>query len=184
MPAPSWRDLVDRLAAHGVRYLIGGSEWEGRAFPYAGPEDAPLAPLLLDLARAPVARLRNALVALFLRHPEDVSTAEVAARGLPADDHARELLLVGIVVAAALQNEWSFALGLYLGQQRRIEADHLAAELGLPSPARDFGQPCLLAAASLLRARDRFPFNYEADWEDAARRLRVQLAREAHRGGT
>ncbi len=180
----AWRDPVDRAAAHDIRYLIGGSDGEGRTSPYSGPEDAPLAPLLLDLAHAPEARLRNALTALFLRHPEDVATAEVTARELSTDDPARQLLLVSILVAAALQNEWSFAIGFYLPNQTRIEADHLAAELGLPSPAGDFGRPCLVAAAHLLRERDPFPFNYEAAWEDGAHRLLVQLAREARDHGT
>lgn len=177
----AWRDIVDRLAAHGVRYLMGGSNWEGEASPYSSPDDAPLAPLLLDLAHAPEARLQNALVALLLRHPECASTAEAVARGLSPDDPARELLLISILLATALQSEWSFALGLYLANQSQIEADHLAADLDLPFPGTDFGRPCLIAVADLLRARAPFPFNYEADWEDAARRLRAQLIREARR---
>jgi hypothetical protein len=180
----AWRDLVDRVAAHGIRFLMGGSYEEGQASPYAGPEDVPLAPLLLDLVRAPEARLRNALIALFLRHPEYIAAAESTARGLASEDPSRRLLLVSIVVAAALQHEWGFSLGLYLPNQTRIEAERLATELGLPSPADDFGRPCLVAAAQLLRARDPFPFNHEADWRDAAHRLLAQLAREARARGT
>jgi hypothetical protein len=88
-------------------------------------------------------------------------------------------LLLSILVAAALQSEWSFALDLYLPSQARIEADHLAAQLGLPSPRQDFGRPCLAAAARLLRNDNLFPVNYQADWESAARRLLSQLAKEA-----
>jgi hypothetical protein len=96
---------------------------------------------------------------------------------------AREPLLVSIVVAAAHQNEWSFALGLYLPNQSCIEADHRALELDLPLPASDFGRPCLVAAANLLRSQGSFPFNYEAGWEDAAHRLCAQLIREARADG-
>jgi hypothetical protein len=178
--AEAWSDLVDRLAAHDIRYLMGGSAEEGQASPYRRAEDAPLAPLLLDLARAPEARLRNAVVTLLLRHPDYASTAEALARGLSTDDSARRLLLVSILIAAALQSEWSFALGLYLPKQTRIKADHLAAEFRLPAPARDFGRPCLTATAQLLRERAPFPFNYEATWEDCIHRLISQLSREAH----
>jgi hypothetical protein len=179
-----WRDLVDRVAAHGICYLMGGSDWDGLESPYAGPADVPLAPLLLDLTRAPEARLRNALIALFLRHPEDASTAEAIARGLDSDDPSRQLLLISIVVASALEHEWSFALGLYLPDQTQIEAEHLATELDLPSPAHDFGRSCLAAAASVLRQGKPFPFNYEADWEDTAHRLLTQLMGEARTRGT
>jgi hypothetical protein len=180
----SWRDLVDRLATHDVRYLLGGSAWDGKTSPYLKPEDAALVPLLLDLARAPEARLRTSLVALLLRHPEYAFIAEATARRLGVDDSARRLLLVSIVIAAALQSEWSFAMDLYLLNAGRIEADHLAAEFDLPVPAIDYGRPSLAAAADLLRRRAAFPFNFEADWENAAHRLRRQLAIEARQRGS
>lgn len=174
-----WRDLVDRAAAHDIRYLMGGSAWEGLESPYTGPDDVPLAPLLLDLVRAPEARLQSALIALLLRHPEDTWAAEAIARDLQANDPSRKLLLISIVVASALQHEWGFSLGLYLPNQSPIGAEHLAAELNLPSPAEDFGRPCLTAAARLLRQGKPFPFNYQADWENAVHRLLAQLSREA-----
>jgi hypothetical protein len=180
----AWRDLVDRASAYDIRYLMGGSDGEGSASPYAVPDDVALPSLLLDLARAPEARLRNAVSTLLLRHPEAAHTAEIVALGQAGDDPTRQWLLVAIVVAAALQCEWSFALGVYLPGQPAIEADHLAANLKLPAPSTDFGRPCLKAAASLMRRGEAFPFNYEADWEDGARRLLAQLAREARTRGS
>ena len=181
--ADAWPDLVDRLAAHGITYLMGGSSWEGQESRHAGPEDVPLAALILDLARAAEPRLRHALIALLLRHPEHSSVAEATARELQRDDPARQSLLLSILVAAALQAEWSFTFDLYLPHRTRIMADHLARELGLPAPAADYGRPCLAAAAALLREEAPFPFNYEADWEDSARRLRAQLIGEARQSG-
>jgi hypothetical protein len=169
-------DLIDRLASHDIRYLQGG----GRQHISSA---APLAPLLTDLARATSSRLRSSLIALLLRHPGHAPAAEAAARDLAAEDSAGRLLLLSIVVAAALQNEWSFSLDLYLPSQVRLEADHLAAHFGLPPPRQDFGRPCLAAAAHLLRKDCLFPVNYEADWENAARRLLSQLAQEAHARG-
>ena len=169
-------DLVDRLASHGIRYFDGGS---GQDISPA----APLAPLLTDLARSPNSRLRWAIIALLLRHPEHAPLTETVARDLPGDDPTRRLLLLGVVVAAALQSEWSFTLDLYLPHRPRIQADHLATEFGLPSPRQDYGRPCLTAAAQLLRQGSVFPFNYQDDWENAAHRLLAQLVREARTCG-
>jgi hypothetical protein len=100
------------------------------------------------------------------------------------DDPARRLLLVSIVVAAALQNEWGFSLDLYLPEADRIAADQVAAELGLPSPAEDFGRPCLRATSRMLQRNAPFPFNFESGWEDSVHRLLSQLKRSASRYGT
>lgn len=161
-------DLINRLAGHGVRYLALDDDRHESA-------PGPLRPLLNELARVSNSRLRGALVALLLLHPEYASTAEAVADSLPVDDPARRLLLLSVVVAAALQREWCFTLDLYLPHRPRIDAEGLAARLCLPSPCLDFGRPCLVAAAQLLRKDDDFPFNYEADWENAARRLMAQL---------
>lgn len=169
-------DLIDRLASHDIRYLQGGSEENSWSV-------APLAPLLVDLAQAPDSRLRSSLIALLLRHPEHAPVAAAVARDLPVDDPTGRLLMLSVVVAAALQNEWSFTVDLYVSGERRIQADHLAAELGLPSPRQDFGRACLAAAAQLLRRDHVFPVNYEADWENAAHRLISQLIREARARG-
>lgn len=168
--------LIDGLVSHDIRYLVGGQP--GKAF-----SAAPLAALLVDLARAPSSRLRSALVALLLRHPAYAPVAEAAARDLTADSSARRLLLLSIVVAAALQSEWGFSLDLYLPNGVPIEVDRLVNEFGLPAPRENFGRPCLTAAARLLRSDSLFPVNYEEDWEHAARRLRAQLVREAADSG-
>lgn len=78
MTAADWQpaqhdDLVDRLAAHDIRYLQGGTPRARTA--------APLVPLINDLVRAPGGRLRGALVALLLRHPEYAQIAETVANG-------------------------------------------------------------------------------------------------------
>ncbi|MGI8826315.1 MAG: hypothetical protein ACR2JC_11840 [Chloroflexota bacterium] len=50
-------------------------------------DQAPLVGLVLDLAHSDHARLRDALIALLLRHPEDAGEVEEAARSLPDDEH-------------------------------------------------------------------------------------------------
>jgi hypothetical protein len=169
-------DLINRLAGHDIHYLQ-------RSASKPSSSAAPLAPLLEDLARATAGRLRSSLIALLLRHPEHAPVAEAVARDLTADDPVHGVLLLSVLVAAALQCEWGFSLDLYLPNRVRIQADHLATDLGLPSPHQDFGRPCLAAAARLLREDGEFPVNYEADWENAAHRLLSQLVREARTRG-
>jgi len=160
------------LISHDICYFGGGSRESDRPA-------APLAPLLRDLSQTSNSRLRSALVALLIRHPEHAPTAETVARDLPAGDHTGRLLLLSILIAAALQSEWSFTLDLYLPHQQRIEADHLAVEFGLPLPREDYGHACLGDTARLLRRDSVFPVNHEADWENAVHRLLAQLVREA-----
>ncbi|HZS87919.1 MAG TPA: hypothetical protein VFE42_10575 [Chloroflexota bacterium] len=45
-----WDDLVDRLKALDVRYLSGGSAWDGRVSHYPTAQDVPIAQLIADLA--------------------------------------------------------------------------------------------------------------------------------------
>ncbi len=176
-PETADRDnLIIHLAGHDIRYF------DGEDCATESPV-APVGPLLVGLARARSSRLRTAIVALLLRHPEYAPTAETVARDLPVDDPARRLLLLSIVIAGALQSEWAFTLDLYLPDQRRIQAEHLANELGATSPRQDYGRPCLAAASRIQGNDDSFPVNYQADWENAAHRLRAQLVREARVNG-
>jgi hypothetical protein len=177
--AEAWRDLVDQLAVHDVGYLLGGSDWDGLETPYRCPADAPLDSLLGKLAHAPESRLRSAIVALLLRHPEYAPVTEESAAGLPPGDPTQRVLQVSILAAAALQREWAFSLRLYLPAMSLIDAGGLAHTLGMPSPNEEYGRPCLIAAATLLREGAPFPYNYEADWEGVVHRVLSQLRREA-----
>lgn len=172
----TWDGLVDRLAAHDIRYLMGPSGGS------ATRVDPSIAALALDLARSEHARLRDALIALLLRHPKEAPEVEAAGR-LSHHDPAGRLLLLSLVVASALQSEWGFSLKLYLPHCVPIEVDRLCAELRLPPPGQDFGRPCQAAAARLLRRDAPFPYNYETGWEDVVRRLLAQLARDARHAG-
>lgn len=176
---PQWDDLVDRLAAHDIPYLTGGSVWDGRASRYGGPADAEIHALIRDLARAPQARLRNALVALLFRHPEYAGAAREVTSALESGDAARLLIAASVLVAAALRGMWGFVLGIYLPGQPPIRAEDLAAELDVPSPTVDYGRPCIAAIADLLRTGQLFPFNYESAWNDTATHVLDDLRVEA-----
>ena len=180
---PRWDDLVDRLAVYDLHYLTGGSAWDGRPSPYRTPADAPPDELILDLARAPQARLRDALVALLFRHPELAPTAVQVADQVAGGGRDRLLIQASVLAAAALRAEWSFVLGIYLPGQPAIAADALAAELDLPSPRHDYGRPCLAAMAEQLRAGQPFPFAYERAWESVAGHVLEELRIEARGSG-
>ncbi len=174
-----WDDLVDRLAVYDVRYLTGGSTWDGRASPYHEQAGVPLQALILDLARAPQARLRDALVALLFRHPEAAPVALDVAANLVSDARLRLIVRASILAAAALRRHWSFVVGIYLPGQPVIAADDVAGELGVPSPDLDYGRPCLTSVADLLRAGQPFPFAYERGWHDVAEHVLEGLRTEA-----
>ncbi len=83
------------------------------------------------------------------------------------DARARVLLRASVLAAAALRTVWGLVLDIYLPGQPPIDADHLADELGLPSPRAEYGKPCRAALAELLRAGQPFPFAYERGWQFA-----------------
>jgi hypothetical protein len=174
-PDPVWDDLVDRLAVHDIHYLTGGSAWDGHASHYRTSADAEIHALIRDLARAPHARMRNALVALLFRHPEYAGAAREVTHSLDHDDAAHLLIAASVLVAAALRAMWSFVLGIYLSGQAPLPAEDLAAELGVPSPTEDYGRLCMQAVADLPRAGQVFPFNYDSAWNDVAGHVLADL---------
>ena len=174
-----WDDLVDRLRVLDVGYLSGGSAWDGRPSRYTGPQDVQIPDLISDLAHAPHPRLRDALVALLFRHPEYAPTARKVAARMPREDRARLILLASILAAAALRRAWMFTLDIYLPGQPAIDADGIAAELGVPFPATDYGRACLRALSALLARDQPFPFDYARAWEGVAEHILDGLRRQA-----
>ena len=163
-----WDDLVDRAAAHDVTHLGGGSAALGRPSPFSGPSYVAVPLLFVDLARAPEPRLRDATVALLLRHPEYSADARAVLDALASGTPAWTSLLARTLVAAAIGHRdrdlWSRVLPGY----RPVEAGDLARAHGLPDPATSNGGPTLLAVQETVRGRFR-TVDYVGGWEDAAR---------------
>ncbi len=163
-----WDELVDRLAVHDVTHLGGGSADYGRPSPDRGPADVDLPLLILDVAQAPEPRLRDALIALLVRHPEYAAVAREVLDALPPESPIRMSLLARTLVAAALQREhralWARALPGY----RLIDVGDLVAADGLPTPEEDDGRALLAAAQRLVRGRLK-TVDYVDGWEDVAR---------------
>src|SRR5207249_11833875 len=164
-----------------IGYLSGGSAWDGRPSCYTGPQDVQIPDLISDLAHAPHPRLRDALVALLFRHPEYACIAREVAATMPRE--AREararLIVLASILAAALRRAWKFTLDIYLPGQASIDVAGIAVELGVPSPADDYGRACLRALSALLARAQPFPFDYMRTWEDVAEHILDGLRTQA-----
>jgi hypothetical protein len=143
--APAGDELVAELWRLGIRYLSRGRP--------QGP-GGPLPPemLLSGLAASPEARLRAALVPLFLLQPEYASAASAASELLSAV--ARVTLQCSYTAAAALQPRYRRQLAT-LGRSVEILPDIFAAALGLP-PTDDASARLAAVAArhALLSGED------------------------------
>lgn len=168
------RDIVDRLAVYDVTYLWGGSTDEGLASPYHGPRDAPIQALIRDLVAVPDPRLRDALIAVLLRHPEHASAVRAAFAKMQYDDPARRLIVARLLAAAALQQIGGIDLTLDNRMPLPIDVADFVAGLGLPTPRQEQGEALLRGAADLLAGP------YPVDWIDGWKDVLHHVLREVH----
>lgn len=156
-----YEPLVAVLRARGIRFLA--------------PSDARLGPgpisdrdLIMCLASHDQPRLRLALAALFLMHPELVTQVE----GLDLPPAAQAELRTQYTAAACLQRMWSIRLSFYLGQFPLLP-DLYSAALGLPPVDVQYGKLCLHTLAA------RQPFDQLPAYEGLMDLLFGQLKAEA-----
>jgi len=120
--------LVAALRERGVDYLTP-SEAEGK------PVSDEV--LIASLAAHPDARLRQALIALFLLDPGLAPLAPRLRAQMPAP--AVVELTAFYMAAVYLQCMWRMQLRRYLGEQSELP-DYFSAELGLPPRADEQGK--------------------------------------------
>lgn len=144
MQADDWHRLVDDLRQYGVRFLSGGFQ-AGEAAPADGLSPA-VAPeeLIARISRSDEPRLRRALVAVLLLHPEIAPAVRRVARRLTPNE--RERLIHTYVAAVYLQQNWRTRLHRYLGEQAQLPPFWID-ELRLPAPKERFGRAGLAALA-------------------------------------
>ena len=116
--------LVAELELLGIRYL-------SRHAPYQARQVRPPAALLADLIRQPSARVRTAVIAVLLAHPEYAQAVPAALKRLRSRE--RLLLQSFYMAAVILQEEHAERLRPLLRTQWRWLPDLFSAELGLPS---------------------------------------------------
>jgi len=157
-----------------VTHLGGGSADYGHPSPYRGPADVDLYLLILDVAQAPAARLRDALIALLLRHPAYAAAVREVMDVLPLESPTRISLLARLLAAATLQREHGAAFASHLPGYPPIEVADLAAAYELPAPEEGDGRPLLEAVQRLVRGCLQ-TVDYVDGWEDVARHALREL---------
>jgi predicted transcriptional regulator of viral defense system len=162
-------ELVAELELLGIRYLSRQSSYQ--ASQVRSPER-----LLADLVRQPHARVRTAVIALLLSHPEYAEAVPAALRQLTSRDR---LTLQSLYTAAVLlQREYVDRLRLVVGERWRWLPDLLSEELGLPAVGPPHERLRLLDLEMRYRtgAMVNWTGTYEAVVETLIRNLERQAA--------
>jgi len=149
--------LVAALRKHGVDYLV----------PTDAKLEAPIEDevLLASLAAHEDPRLRQALIALFLLHPE-LSGLVRRARDRLQGRTACELMAF-YTAAVYLQRMWRIRLGQYLPAFIEMP-DHFSAELCLPRTEEEHGKVGLHRLAEWHSTLDLSPRSHLSEYEGVA----------------
>lgn len=152
--------LVAELELVGVRYL-------SRQTTYQAPGIRPPATLLADLIRQPSARVRLAVIAVLLSHPE---YAESVLAALGRLSPSEQLTLKLLYTATCLtQRQFADRLQRFMADRWQWLPDLLSAELGLPSEGTPHER---LAALGHAHTRlTNTAVNWAGTYENVAQRL-------------
>lgn len=153
--------LVAELELLGIHYL-------SRQTPYQAAQLRPPAQLIVDLARQPNARVREALISLFLARPQYASAVLAALPRLSENDALTLRLFYS--AAVLLQLEHRDALGSATGDALRPLPDLFSAEFGLPSGDAPISAR-ITALAQTHRERTGITANWAGTYESVARKL-------------
>jgi len=150
--------LVAELELLGVRYL-------SRRTPDQAQRVREPDVLLADLVRQPSARVRNAVIAVLLAHPEYAEAVPAALERLrPAEQQTLRLFYTAAVL---LQQEYAGRLQSFVGGRQL--PDWFADDLGLPSAVSP--RERLVALGQRHRQQTQAVVNWVGTYENAARRL-------------
>ncbi len=165
--------LIAELQARGIAYLSGGRDPQVAAQVAANP--LPPVELICHLAGSQESRVRNALIALLLLHPD---LADVVPDALARTDPATaEQIIVTALAALYLSHLWSTRLALALGFRPILPEGQWARfwrERGLPAPIEFHGELGLRALQEAERHRRGLPLNFLGDWQNQVDRLLAQ----------
>ena len=152
--------LVAELGLLGIRYL-------SRQSPYQANQVRPPKVLLADLVRQPSARVRAAVIAVLLSHPEYAEAVPAALKRLRPPE--RLTLQSFYVAAMLLQQEHAHRLQPFLATRWQWLPDMFSAELGLPTQGTPRERLILLGYTH--RQRTKATVNWVGTYEQVARRL-------------
>lgn len=157
-PLRKEEQIVGELARLGVGYL---SRQGNESFPRRAPED-----LLVELVRQPSSRVRTALIALFLAHPEYAAhVSEVLPR---LADYETLSFKFFYTAAVLLQQKYPHRLRAFLGVRWRELPDFFSVELGV----RGATPVARLQALGRIHARQTgVQLNWAGTYQNAAHHL-------------
>ncbi|MFW6135965.1 MAG: type IV toxin-antitoxin system AbiEi family antitoxin domain-containing protein [Chloroflexota bacterium] len=160
-------ELIAELELLGVRYLSRQASYQAQEV--RSPER-----LLVDLVRQPHARVRTAVIALLLAHPQYAEAVPAALDRLPQQDR----LTLGSLYTAAvfLQREHADRLRPLVGDPWRWLPDLLCEELGLPAVGSPREKLRLLDRE--MRYRTGATVNWMGSYEAAAKKFMRDRERE------
>lgn len=141
--------LVAKLREYGVTYLAPSDAIASEPIP-SGAE------FINALLQQPDARLKLALIPLFLRQPD--LAKRVPALVTELDSLCALDLQTYYMAAVYLQRRWKSRLGIYLAQGDLLP-DLYSQQLGLPMSDEAFGKVGLYELAEAWKARSKYPFN-------------------------
>ena len=157
---PEEEKLVAELGLLGIRYL-------SRQSPYQAGKVRPPETLLADLVRRPSARVRAAVIAVLLAHPEYAEAVPAALEKLQSYER---LILQGFYMAAVLlQQEHVHRLRPLLAARWRWLPDLFSTKWGLPADGTP--RERLDALAREHRRRAQATVNWAGTYEQVARQL-------------
>jgi hypothetical protein len=163
--------LVAALRERGVDYLT----------PSDAELDQPIddESLIASLATHPEARLRQALIALFLLQPQLAPFVPRLRSEL--DLRAAQELVAYYMAAMYLQTMWRTRLSYYLESFSELP-DYFSGELNLPTAKALYGKAGLHALADWHASQSPFRFNHLSAYEGIADLLfqRLKLKRLRH----
>jgi hypothetical protein len=164
--------LVGRLRELGLRFLAPSDADVGDL------SGLPVRELIARLVVHSDARLRFALIPLFILHPEWVLEVQSVLQQLT--EPARSELQALYTAAVYLQRLWRTRLGFYLGDFEALP-DLYSGVLGLPPASERHGKTGLYALAAWHASRSPYPFNRLASYNKMMDLLFEQLKTEAKR---
>lgn len=160
--------LVAELECLGIRYL-------SRQTDYVAEQARPPANLLADLVRQPSARVREAVIAVLLTHPEYSDAIPEALAHLAPDEQLR--LRLFYTAAVLLQQQYASALSPSVAGRWQWLPDLFSAELGVSPP----GEPRerLGRLGQEHRRRTKAIANWTGTYENVARKFMRAVDLEA-----
>ena len=149
--------LVAALRERGIDYLTPTDAESDR------PIDAKI--LIACLAGHADARLRQALIALFLLEPRLAKHVPLLRRKL--NQKAARELMAFYMAAVYLQRMWTIRLGRYLGPFAKLPT-LFKKELRLPDPEEEYGKVGLIALAEWHQSVSSHRFNHLSEYQGVA----------------